>query len=52
MVNRRDFLIASAGAIAYAGDPSTDLSALTLKQASDRIRSKKVSPVELTEASV
>ncbi len=27
-----------------------DLSALTLKQASDRIRSKKVSPVELTEA--
>jgi aspartyl-tRNA(Asn)/glutamyl-tRNA(Gln) amidotransferase subunit A len=27
-----------------------DLCALTLKQASDRIRSKKVSPVELTEA--
>jgi len=27
-----------------------DLSALTLKQASDRIRAKKVSPVELTEA--
>ena len=29
---------------------SNDLSALTLKQASDRIRAKKVSPVELTEA--
>jgi aspartyl-tRNA(Asn)/glutamyl-tRNA(Gln) amidotransferase subunit A len=52
VVNRRDFLISSAGAIAAvrAADPATDLSALTLKQASDRIRSKKVSPVELTEA--
>jgi aspartyl-tRNA(Asn)/glutamyl-tRNA(Gln) amidotransferase subunit A len=52
VVNRRDFLIASAGAIAAAraADGPTDLSALTLKQASDRIRSKKVSPVELTEA--
>ncbi len=52
MVNRRDFLIASAGAVAAAraADPSTDLSTLTLKQASDRIRAKKVSPVELTEA--
>jgi aspartyl-tRNA(Asn)/glutamyl-tRNA(Gln) amidotransferase subunit A len=28
----------------------SDLSALTLKQASDRVRAKKVSPVELTEA--
>ncbi len=51
MVNRRDFLIASAGAIAVArAADSTDLSELTLKQASDRIRAKKVSPVELTEA--
>jgi aspartyl-tRNA(Asn)/glutamyl-tRNA(Gln) amidotransferase subunit A len=52
VVNRRDFLIASAGAIAAAraGDPVTDLAALTLKQASDRVRAKKVSPVELTEA--
>lgn len=53
MVSRRDFLLASAGAMAatqLAGDSSTGLSALTLKQASDRIRSKKVSPVELTEA--
>jgi aspartyl-tRNA(Asn)/glutamyl-tRNA(Gln) amidotransferase subunit A len=32
-----------------ADDPS-DLTALTLKQASERIRAKKVSPVELTEA--
>jgi aspartyl-tRNA(Asn)/glutamyl-tRNA(Gln) amidotransferase subunit A len=31
-------------------DTSDDLASLTLKQASDRIRSKKVSPVELTEA--
>jgi len=29
---------------------NNDLSALTLKQASDRVRAKKVSPVELTEA--
>jgi aspartyl-tRNA(Asn)/glutamyl-tRNA(Gln) amidotransferase subunit A len=52
VVNRRDFLIASAGAIAAAraADSSNDLSALTLKEASDRIRAKKVSPVELTEA--
>jgi aspartyl-tRNA(Asn)/glutamyl-tRNA(Gln) amidotransferase subunit A len=31
-------------------DSSGDLASLTLKQASDRIQSKKVSPVELTEA--
>ncbi len=49
MVNRRGFLIAGAGALAYAADPPADLSALTLKEASDRIRAKKVSPVELTE---
>jgi aspartyl-tRNA(Asn)/glutamyl-tRNA(Gln) amidotransferase subunit A len=51
---RRGFLAASLGAaaatrLAFADTPS-DLSALTLKQASDRIRSRKVSPVELTEA--
>lgn len=52
MVNRREFFIAGAGAIAaaHAADPPGDLAALTLKQASDRIRSRKVSPVELTEA--
>lgn len=51
---RRDILAAGLGAavaarVAFA-DASDDLSALTLKQASDRIRSKKVSPVELTQA--
>jgi aspartyl-tRNA(Asn)/glutamyl-tRNA(Gln) amidotransferase subunit A len=50
VVSRRGFLLASAGAIASAADLSTELHALTLKEASDRIRSKKVSPVELTEA--
>src|SRR5215831_15385223 len=52
--SRRGFLAAGLGAatavrFAFA-DNSGDLTALTLKQASDRIRSKKVSPVELTEA--
>jgi aspartyl-tRNA(Asn)/glutamyl-tRNA(Gln) amidotransferase subunit A len=50
VVNRRNFLIASAGAIAVARASDNDLAALTLKQASDRIRARKVSPVELTEA--
>ncbi len=52
MVNRRDFIIASAGAIAAAraAVAPTDLAALSLKQASDRIHARKVSPVELTEA--
>src|SRR3984885_16103885 len=51
---RRDVLAASIGAAAAArlafADAPDDLASLTLKQASDRIRSKKVSPVELTEA--
>jgi aspartyl-tRNA(Asn)/glutamyl-tRNA(Gln) amidotransferase subunit A len=51
---RREMLATSLGAavaarVAFA-DSTDDLSALTLKQASDRIRSKKVSPVELTQA--
>jgi aspartyl-tRNA(Asn)/glutamyl-tRNA(Gln) amidotransferase subunit A len=52
VVNRRDFFVAGAGAIAaaHAASAPTDLAALTLKEASDRIRSRKVSPVELTEA--
>jgi aspartyl-tRNA(Asn)/glutamyl-tRNA(Gln) amidotransferase subunit A len=50
VVNRRGFLLTSAGAIACAADLSTGLHALTLKEASDRIRARKVSPVELTEA--
>jgi aspartyl-tRNA(Asn)/glutamyl-tRNA(Gln) amidotransferase subunit A len=51
---RREWLAAGLGAavaarVAFA-DTSDDLAALTLKQASERIRSKKVSPVDLTEA--
>jgi aspartyl-tRNA(Asn)/glutamyl-tRNA(Gln) amidotransferase subunit A len=51
---RREWIAASVGAAVAArlafADTSDDLASLTLKQASDRIRSKKVSPVELTEA--
>jgi aspartyl-tRNA(Asn)/glutamyl-tRNA(Gln) amidotransferase subunit A len=51
---RREWIAAGLGAavaarLAFADTPE-DLSSLTLKQASDRIRSKQVSPVELTEA--
>jgi aspartyl-tRNA(Asn)/glutamyl-tRNA(Gln) amidotransferase subunit A len=52
--SRRGFLAASIGAAAaarFAGAAaSSELCALTLKQASESIRSKKASPVELTEA--
>jgi aspartyl-tRNA(Asn)/glutamyl-tRNA(Gln) amidotransferase subunit A len=52
--SRRGFLAAGLGAATAArfafADNSGDLTALTLRQASERIRSKKVSPVELTEA--
>ena len=52
--SRRGFLTASIGAAVaarFAGAAvSSELCALTLKQASDSIRSKKASPVELTEA--
>jgi len=52
--SRRDFLAVSTGTLAtlaYAqNQASGDLSALTLKQAADGIRSRKISPVELTEA--
>jgi aspartyl-tRNA(Asn)/glutamyl-tRNA(Gln) amidotransferase subunit A len=51
---RREWLVASIGALAASritfADASDDLSSLTLKQASDRIRSKNISPVELTQA--
>ena len=51
---RRGFLAASLGAAAAArftgAAGSADLCALTLKQASDAVRAKKVSPVELTQA--
>jgi aspartyl-tRNA(Asn)/glutamyl-tRNA(Gln) amidotransferase subunit A len=51
--SRREWLSAIAGgaiAIRALGADADELSSLTLKQASDHIRSKKVSPVELTEA--
>ncbi len=51
--SRRLFLAASAGALtarfSFAQAPS-DLCSLTLKQASDGIRAKKFSPVDLTQA--
>ncbi|HJT86403.1 MAG TPA: amidase [Bryobacteraceae bacterium] len=50
-MNRRTFLGASLGAAAgLAFGESTDLAALTLKKASDLLRSKSVSPVDLTKA--
>ena len=51
--SRRGFLAASLAAAAAQfarADNSSDLPGLTLRQASERIRAKKVSPVELTEA--
>src|SRR5437868_1097430 len=52
--NRRQFILTSLGMMAAArygrAAQNEDLAALTLKQASDLVRSKKVSPVELTEA--
>src|SRR5215472_12247888 len=52
--SRRRFLAASIGAVAaarFAGAAaSSELCALTLKQASDSIRAKKASPVDLTQA--
>ncbi|HTS28112.1 MAG TPA: amidase [Bryobacteraceae bacterium] len=52
--SRREFLAVGLGAVAGARlsgfEGSTDLSAMTLQEASSRIRARKVSPVELTEA--
>jgi aspartyl-tRNA(Asn)/glutamyl-tRNA(Gln) amidotransferase subunit A len=50
-MNRRGFLTAAAGlALKPALAASQDLSALTLKQASELLRSKTASPVDLTQA--
>lgn len=57
-VTRREFLGASAGAIAFASTrtmraappPMVDLPALTIGEASRRISKRQLSPVELTEA--
>jgi aspartyl-tRNA(Asn)/glutamyl-tRNA(Gln) amidotransferase subunit A len=52
--SRREFFVAGLGAAAACravrAEGSGDLAGLTLKEASERIRSRKVSPVELTEA--
>jgi len=52
--SRRSFLAAGVGAAAWAVTPalsqSQDLTGLTLKKASELLRSKGTSPVELTEA--
>ena len=53
-LSRRRFLAASVGAatsarFAFSQAPQ-ELTSLSLKEASDRIRSKRVSPVDLTEA--
>ena len=51
MLNRRTFLISSAAAMtAVAQSPSEDVSALTLAEASRRIRSGSVTSVALTQA--
>jgi aspartyl-tRNA(Asn)/glutamyl-tRNA(Gln) amidotransferase subunit A len=51
---RREFMAAGAGAVLAAraafAESTPELAMLSLKEASDRIHSKKVSPVELTEA--
>jgi aspartyl-tRNA(Asn)/glutamyl-tRNA(Gln) amidotransferase subunit A len=53
-LSRRQFLATGMGIVAatrlYSAVTAGDLSALTLKQASDGIRSKKFTPLELTEA--
>jgi len=50
-VNRRGFLAAGIGAAArVAFGESSDLAGLTIRQASDLLRGKSVSPVDLTRA--
>jgi len=53
-LSRRGFLAAGAGALTASrfvwADTPADLCALTLQQAAAGIRSKKISPVDLTEA--
>ncbi len=53
-LSRRKFLAAGLGAVAtarFAGSQTRgELASLSLKEASDRIRTKRVSPVDLTEA--
>ena len=53
-LSRREFVAAALGAAAWSAFPavgqSEDLASLTLKQASDLLRRKNASPVDLTEA--
>src|ERR1700720_1710680 len=49
-LTRRGFTLTAIGALAARGQVSEDLSALSLAQASARIRSRSVSPVQLAEA--
>src|SRR5258708_6936911 len=54
-INRRQFIAAGVGAatlsrFAFSQKPNDEFALLSLKQASDLIRAKKVSPVELTQA--
>src|SRR5262249_51564433 len=52
--SRRAFIASGFGAIAWAAKPGlgapSDLTALTLRQASEMLRRKAVSPLELTQA--
>jgi aspartyl-tRNA(Asn)/glutamyl-tRNA(Gln) amidotransferase subunit A len=49
--SRRQFLAAAAAApLVYSQVPPSDLAVLTLKQAADLLRSRKTTPVELTQA--
>ena len=52
--SRRAFLATGIGAVAWAADSGRenpqDLAALTLKKASELVRRKTVSPVDLTQA--
>src|SRR5216684_2907708 len=49
-LTRRGFSLTVVGALAARGQVSDDLSTLSLAEASARIRSRSVSPVQLTEA--
>jgi aspartyl-tRNA(Asn)/glutamyl-tRNA(Gln) amidotransferase subunit A len=52
LLSRRGFLMAGAGAAAAWGRPAekNDLAALTVKRASELLRARSVSPVDLTRA--
>ena len=48
MKSRRAFILGAGGALALSAED--DLALLTLAAASDRVRKKAISPVELTKA--